>query len=133
MQLAVELFYVVFAQADPTKCTTEGPGVKGAEVGKAAQFTVHTVYQNCQLCKEKQIVEAELKSTVNGSIVHTKVISKLGGVYEITYTPEVRGRHMMIVKVNGTQISGSPFQVFANHHPAQLGKPVRVVGGVNGQ
>ena len=118
---------------DPTKCTAEGPGVKVAEVGKVAQFTVRTVHQNGQLCKEEQIVEAELKSNVNDSIVHAKVVSKLGGIYEVSYTPEVRGRHTIIVKVNGTQISGSPFQVFAkiHHHPAQLGKPVRVVKGVS--
>ena len=117
--------------ADPTKCTAEGPGVKVAEVGKAAQFTVRTVGHNGQLCKEKQTVEAELKSSVNGSIVHAKVVPKLGGVYDVIYTPVVRGRHTMIVKVNGTQIAGSPFQVFAKIHPTKLGKPVRVVEGVN--
>ena len=121
---------VMLLQADPTKCTAEGPGVKVAEVGKAAQFTVRTVYQNGQLCKEKQTVEAELKSSVNDSVVHAKVVPKLGGVYEVTYTPEVRGRHMMVVTVNGTQIAGSPFRVFAKIHPTQLGKPVRVVEGV---
>jgi len=120
----------IMLQADPTKCTAEGPGVKVAEVGKAAQFTVRTMYQNGQLCKEKQIVEAELKSSVNGSIVHAKVVSKLGGVYEVTYTPEVRGRHTMIVKVNSTQIAGSPFRVLAKLHPTQLDKPVRIVKGL---
>ena len=95
---------VVMLQADPTKCTAEGSGVKGAEVGKAAQFTVRTVYQNGQLCKEKQLVEAEVVSNANSSIVHTKVVSNLGGVCEVTYTPEVRGRHAVVVKVNGTQM-----------------------------
>ena len=122
---------VMLLQVDPTKCTAEGPGVKVAAVGKAAKFTVCTVYQNGQLCKEKQVVEAELKSNATDSTVHTKVVSKLGGIYEVSYTPEIHGRHTMIVKVNGTQISGSPFQIFANRHPAQLGKPVRVVEGVN--
>ena len=122
---------VIVLPADPTKCTAEGPGMKVAEVGKAAQFTVRAVYQNGQLCKEKQMVEAELKSSVNDSVVHAKVVSKLGGVYEVTYTPEVRGRRTMIVKVNGTQIAGSPFRVFAKIHPTQLGKPVRVVEGVS--
>ena len=37
----------------------------------------------------------------------------------------------MTVKVNGARIAGSPFQVFANIHPIQLGEPVRVVEGVN--
>ena len=122
---------VVMLQTDPTKCTAEGPGVKGAEVGKAAQFTVRTVYQNGQLCKEKQIVEAEVMSNATSSIVQAKVVSKLGGVYEVTYTPEVRGRHTVVVKVNGTQIAGSPFRVLAKLHPTQLGKPVMVVEGLN--
>ena len=113
--------------ADPTKCTAEGLGSEVAEVGKSAQFTVRTVYQNGQLCREKQVVEAELKSIVNDSVVHAKVTSKERGVYEVTYTPDVRGRHTLIVKVNGTQIIGSPFQVFTQIHPTKLGKPVRVV------
>ena len=118
---------VMLLQVDPTKCTAEGPEVKVAEVGKAAQFTVRTVYQNGQLCKEKVRVEAELKSSVNNSVLHAKVVSKWGGCYMVTHTPEVRGRHMLVVKVNGTQITGSPFRVFAKIHPTQLGKPVRVV------
>ena len=120
----------VIVLADPTKCTAEGPGTKVAEVGKSVQFTVRTVYQNGQLCREQLVVEAELKSVVNDSVTHTKVTSKRRGVYEVTYTPEVRGRHTLIVKVNGTQIAGSPFQVFAKIHPTQLGEPVRVVEGV---
>ena len=111
--------------------TAEGPGVKVAEVGKVAQFTVRTVYQNGQLCKVKQMVEAELKSSENDSVVRAKVVPKLGGVYEVTYTAEVRGRHTLVVKVNGTKIAGSPFRVFAKIHPTQLGKPVRIVEGLN--
>ena len=123
---------VIVLRVDPTKCTAEEPGTKVAEVGKSAQFTVHTVYKNGQLSREKQVVEAELKSVVNDSVVHTKVTSKGRGVYEVTYTPEVRGRHTLIVKVNGTEIAGSPFQVFAKIHPTQLGEPVRVMEGVVG-
>ena len=120
----------VMVTADPTKCTAEGPGTKVAEVSKSAQFTVHTVYHNSQLCEEKQMVEAELKSVVNGFVTHAKVTSKGRGVYEVTYTPKVRGRYILIVKVNGVQIAGSPFQVFAKIHPTQLGEPVRVVEGM---
>ena len=117
--------------ADSTKCIAEGPGTKAAEVSKAAQFTVRTVYRNGQLCEEEQVVEAELKSVVKNSFINAKVTSKGKGVYEVTYTPEVRGRHTLSVRVNGTKIGGSPFQVFAKIHPTQLGEPVRVVEGVN--
>ena len=118
---------IIVLRVDPTKCTAEGPGTKVAEVSKSAQFTFHTVYQNGQLCREMQVVEAELKSVVNDSVGHAKVASKGRGIYEVTYTLEVRGRHSLIFKVNGTQLAGSPFQVFAKIHPTQLGEPVRVV------
>ena len=121
---------VVIVLADPTKCTAEGPGTKVAEVGKSAHFTVRTVYQNGQLCREQEVVKAELKSVVNGSVIHANITSKERGVYEVTYTPEVRGRHALIVKVNGTQIAGSPFRVFAKIRPSQIGEPVRVVEGL---
>ena len=77
------------------------------------------------------MVEAELKSVVNDSVVHAKFTSRGRGVCEVIYTTEVRGRHTMIVKVNGAQIAGSPFQVFARIYPTLLGKPVRVMEGVN--
>ena len=121
---------VIVLPVDPTKCTAAGPGTKVAEVGESAQFTVHTVYENSRLCIEKQVVEAELKSIVNDSVVHAKVTSKGRGGYEVTYTPEIRGRLSLMVKVNGTQIAGSPFHVFVRIHPTQLGKPVKVVEGL---
>ena len=122
---------VIVLPADPAKCTAEGPGTEVAGVGKSAQFTVCTVYQNGQLCREKQVVEAEVKSIVNDSVVHARVTSNERGVYEVTYTPEIRGRHTLIVKVNSAQIAGSPFQVFAKIHPTQLDEPVWVVKGVD--
>ena len=121
---------VIILPVDPTKCTAEGLGTKVAEVNKSTEFTVHTVYQNGQLCREKQVVEVELKSFVNDSVVYGKVTSKGRGVYTVIYSPEVRGRHSLVVKVSGTQIAGSPFQVVAKVHPTQLNKPVKVVEGM---
>ena len=121
---------VMVLRVDPRKCIAAGPGTKVAEVGKSAQFTVRTVYQNGQLCEEKQVVEAELKSVVKNSVINARFTSKGRGVYEITYTPEIRGRHVLSVRVNGAEIAGSSFQVFAKIHPTQLGEPVRVVEGV---
>ena len=121
---------LIALRVEPTKCRAEGLGKEVAEVSKSAQFIVRTMYQNGQLCGEKQKVEAELKSLVNDCVVQAKVTSKERGVYEITYTPKIRGRHSLIVKVNGTQISGSPFQVLAKIHPTHLGEPVRIVDRV---
>ena len=122
---------LIVLRVDPTKCRAEGLGKEVAEVSKSAQFIVRTVYQNGQLCREKQEVKAELKSLVTDSVIRANVTPTERGVYKITYTPGVRGRHTLIVKVNGTQIAGSPFQVLVKIHPTQLGEPVRVVEGMS--
>ncbi len=48
----------------------------------------------------------------------------------IQYTPTVRGRHELTVTVNGREETISPFPVFVSIHPTQLGKPVRVIPGL---
>ena len=121
---------VYHSVADPTKCTADGPGVKVAEVNKQANVTIHTRYTNLYYCIGKQRIEAGLKSHVDSSVIQATVVEKGRGVYEATYTPKIRGRHTLRIKVNGKEIGGSPFQVFVKIHPTQLGKPVRAINGV---
>ena len=47
--------------------------------------------------------------------------------YEVTYTAVRRGPHKLHVRVNGSEINGSPFNVMVYPDPTQLGSPVRVV------
>ena len=76
-------------------------------------------------------IRAKLKSLVDpASSVQADVVQKEVGVYNITCTPRVRGRHDLTVKVNGKDIVGSPFRVFVRIHPTQLGPPVRTITGV---
>ena len=76
-------------------------------------------------------IQAELKSLADpASSVQADVVQKGVGVYNITCTPRVRGRHDLMVKVNGKDIVGSPFRVFVKIHPTQLGPPVRTITGV---
>lgn len=81
-------------------------------------------------------VTAELKSLVDESISKATVQFKSESApgiftYEIAYTPTIRGRHELTVKVNGVDVSGSPFKVFVRHPPTQLGKPFKVLNGLN--
>ena len=76
-------------------------------------------------------IQAELRSLADpASSVQADVVAKGAGVYHITYTPQIRGRHDLKVKVNGQHIAGSPFRVFVKIHPTQLGPPVRTITGV---
>ena len=82
--------------------------------------------------RQKQTIRAELQSLADpASSVQADVVGKGAGVYHITYTPRVRGRHDLSVEVNGQHIAGSPFRVFVKIHPTQLGPPVRTITRVN--
>ena len=78
-------------------------------------------------------VQVQLKSLVDPSCIIDATVTTTGNddTYVITYTPRVRGRHDLIVKVNAVNITGSPFQVFVNIHPKLLGKPVHIIDGFN--
>ena len=54
------------------------------------------------------------------------------GVFSISVTPGVRGRHDLTVKVRGEEIEGSPFRVFVKFPLSQLGQEdqTRRVGGL---
>ena len=77
---------------------------------------------------QNSTIQADLKSVVDpASSVQADVVQKGVGIYIITCTPHVRGRHDLTVKVNGKDIAGSPFRVFVKIHPTQLGPPVRTI------
>ena len=65
-------------------------------------------------------------SSLEGEVVENGV-----GVFSISVTPGVRGRHDLTVKVRGEEIEGSPFRVFVKFPLSQLGQEdqTRMVGG----
>ena len=76
-------------------------------------------------------VQAQLKTVATpSSLVPGNVIPMGVGVYSITSTPRVRGRHDLTVTVNGKEIAGSPFRMFVKIHPTQLRQPVRTITGL---
>ena len=77
-------------------------------------------------------ISASVKCVSNqSSSLQGNVVQKGVGMYSITFTPQVRGRHDLIVKVKDKEISGSPFRVFIKIPPTQLGQPVRKIGGLD--
>ena len=111
--------------------TVTGEGVKSAEVSKMAEFRVVTALSNGKSTKRAGVVECHLHSLAKDSITNCKVNLIQGGEYRVQYTPTGRGRHELMVTVNGQEVAGSPFPVFVSIHPTQLGKPVRAITGVD--
>ena len=104
--------------------SVEGGGKISADVGKPTTVRV--------MCKSMSPVSIESKLTSVRRTVRGKVQRKENDVYEIEFVPKVRDRYKMEITVNGLPISGSPFPVFMKISPTQLGKPVKVIGGMEG-
>ena len=112
-----------------------GDGISKAEVSTEACCTLHlpegtTIPQN---------ISAILTSLVDQSTTECKVSTSVGtGKYHntsitccITYTPHIRGRHKLCIKVNSREITSRPFDVFVSYPPRRLGRPIRVISGVS--
>ena len=106
----------------------DGPGLKSATTKQVSKFTVRTHDNHSQPSPSKQLVSAELKFLINGSVLQATVVSQTPSVYEVSYTPTNRGYHQLTVRVNGTEIG--TFQVFVQHPPTHLGTPVKIIKGV---
>ena len=69
---------------------------------------------------------ADPSSSLEGEVVGNGV-----GIFSISVTPQVRGRHDLIVKAKDKEIAGSPFRVIVKLPPSQLGKSgSRLIGGL---
>ena len=126
-------------------CNPPSPDAIPRELGAVFRFTFETEkVASVELSKPSTVVlkipdhknptiQATLKSLVDvTSSVQATVTPNGAGVYTITFTPRVRGRHDLTVTVNDKEIAGSPFRVFVKIHPTQLGQPVHTITGLNG-
>ena len=123
--------YTFLPQPDIQKSTVTGQGLQLAETGQLAHFEVHLVDTAGDPCTTEQQLTAEMKSHVDGSIILTSVAHKTPDTYEVSYQPNTRGRHMLNVTVNDEPVQGSPFLVYVRQAPHLLGKPVRVITGLD--
>ena len=115
----------------PIECKVEGEGVKTAEINKLSELSVIIKLSNGKNVKQKYGVDCHLKTLANGSTVKCKVNLIQDNEYLIQFTPTIRGRHELVLTVNGQELAGSPFPVFVSFSPTQLDKPVRVIRGLN--
>ena len=112
---------------------TMGEKVGPAKVNKVSQchFQLFPKLPNGRPTKQACVVTCNLRSLVNDSTTKCQVELICSNRCHIQYTPTVRGHHELIATVNGQEVAGSPFPVFVSIHPTLLGKPVRVITGVN--
>ena len=124
-------------------CNTPSPEDIPKHLGdvfdKSTPPTLQGFSDTCDLGTQMQVclvaptaVPADISASVKcASLLQGNVVKKGVGMYSITFTPQVRGRHDLIVKVKDKGIGGNPFRVFVKIPPTQLGQPVRKIGGLN--
>ena len=106
--------------------------MKLAETGQLAQFEIHLTDTTGDPCTTEQQVTAELKSSVDGSITLAHVAHKNSDTCKVSYQCCTRGQHTLSVRVNDVLVHGSPFIVHVRQAPDLLGKPLRIITGLNG-
>ena len=126
-------------------CNLPSPDAIPKDLGIVCHQGTVTLQQNiksCEMGASMQVslvaptatladISAHLKCVANpSSSLQGDVIEKAVGIYSITHTPQVRGRHDLIVKVKDKEIDGSPFRVVVKIPPTQLGQPVHQIEGI---
>ena len=106
-----------------------GEGTRMVEHGTPSRLTLHFAKE----VQEVLAIRASLKSQVDQTSLQLVVVPVKKGVYSIKYIPKVRGRHHLLISVDGRPITGpgSPFSVSVRIAPTKLDKPVRKIQGVD--
>ena len=121
---------VYVAVVDPAKSQVEDKGVEEAEVNKPAEFSLQLADSRGRAVEGPCVVEVAVRSLVDGSVSPATVTPAGNGTRKATYTPRNRGRHSISVQLNGRELAGSPYTMFARLPPTQLKKPVKRFGGI---
>ena len=122
--------HVYVAVVDPSKSQVEGEGVEEAEVNKPAEFSLQLADSHGLAVEVPCVVEVEVRSLVDGSVSRATVTPAGNGTRKATYTPRNRGRHSISVQLNGRELAGSPYTMFAQLPPTQLKQHLKRFGGV---
>jgi sugar lactone lactonase YvrE len=101
-------------------------------VGKQASFILNLCDSRGNSCQGENGINVSLVNlraatcTIRGNFELLQ-----SGRAKIFFTPEIRGRYQMNVKVNGDHIKNSPFTVTVYIHPNLLSKPVAEITGLS--
>ena len=115
------------SQTKASESLAEGEGLKEGTVARKAQFNLITKNaERKQWYDEGDRVTLEIKDDQGqGCVTEVRIDDNKDGTYKITYFPIFQGTFKLLVKVNGENISCSPFTVILK--PFQV-KPVLSFG-----
>ena len=123
LESACKKFGEVYLQeVSPEKCYATGKGLEVAEPGERATAVLHVFDDKGKACDiPVENVTSELESEITSKKTKCIVKKTEASQYEISYQPTSRGRHQLLIEVEGEHIKGSPFPVIV----------IKTIGGLN--
>ena len=106
---------------DHSQSVAEGKGLKEAEQGAEANFTVITRdSEGKQFYSEQEQVTVTIISPTGEEEV--QITDRKDGNYAVHYKPKSIGRHCVAIEINGWPLTGSPWRVDVKPHQYKLVK-----------
>ncbi len=105
-------FLLFYSDVYPSKCKLSGLGLVKAHVGKESTVTLDLLTAEGEPTKvEVKDVQCELKSDITGKTVDVSMTHLNPGKVDFHYSPVIKGRHILSVRVEADHVHGSPCSV----------------------
>ena len=117
---------------DPSKCHATGKGLEVGIVGQTSTAVLQVCNREGEPCAEPVTsLECKLVSEITGTTA-TGSFKKLEGQnrYEISYQPTIKGRHQLLIRIQGKHIRGSPFRPAVTSSISNLGAPIHTIAEI---
>ena len=111
------------------KSYTAGDGLKSALTGEQTTVVFHAMTTQNEEYQGNIDLKAELKHVKSNHTVQCEVVKQQNGQYEINYQPVKRGKHKLLLAVNGNP--HSLFPIVVTPSAKSLKKPLRVIRGLD--
>ena len=129
--METKCFFYTKAQAEMCSLDNSFMNAK-LYVGEQASFILNLCDSMGNVYQEESGVDVNLVNLRDATCTIQGNLELLqSGRAKIFFTPEIRGRYQMNVKVNGDHIKNSPFIVTIHIHPNLLSKPVAEIAGLD--
>lgn len=118
----------------PPNCQISGKGLEIGVVGEKSTAIFQAVNFESMPCElPAKSLECELVSEITGTKLLAKDfdITMRQNQHLISYIPRVKGNHQLHVKVDGQEITGSPFSVIVRSPVEKLGTTILVIEQLN--
>lgn len=120
------------SQTDHSKSQAEGNGLKEADQGVEANFTITTRdSEGKQFYNEQEHVTVTIRSGARK--VEVKTTDLKDGNYTVHYKPKSAGRLHVMIEINGWPLTGSPWRVKVKPHQYKVVKSCGSFGSREGE